>query len=60
MPDNIIPDPNFEGWDGRFVESRPDIPLPKHDLGAIARYMKENNKTYCELSSEEIDMFIIK
>lgn len=59
MPNNIIPDPDFEGWDGRFVESRPDIPPPKHDLGAIARYLKANNKTYNDLSTEELNMFIL-
>lgn len=60
MPNNIIPDPDFEGWDGQFVESRPDLPPPRHDLGAIARYLKVNNKNYADLTPKELDMFIIK
>ena len=32
----------------------------EYNIGELARYMRKNNKTYFDLTQEEIDMFIIK
>ncbi len=60
--DCIIPDPDFEGFDGIFVGSKDGTALPPNniDFSKIIPYMKANNKSFYDLSPEEIEMFKFK
>lgn len=60
MSNGIIPDPDFEGWDGKYVDDRRDLPPTEYDLSAVAHYMKANNKTFFELTAEELNSFKLK
>ena len=58
----IIPDPDFEGFDGIYIGSKEGINLPPNeiDFKRIIKYMKTNNKEFQDLTPEEIEMFKFK
>lgn len=57
---NIIPDPDFEGFDGKFLDnSKPFVPN-EYDLSKFGKYLKANNKTFKDLTSQEIESFRFK
>ncbi len=56
---NIIPDPDFDGWDGTCIGVE-DAPVLKYNLQKLLYYATENNKSVKELSQQEIEMFRIK
>ncbi|HRR75979.1 MAG: hypothetical protein IKI56_05760 [Ruminococcus sp.] len=60
--DFIIPDPDFEEFDGIFVGSKDGTTLPPNniDFSKIIPYMKVNKKSISDLSPEEIEMFKFK
>ena len=59
MPD-VIPDPDFEGFDGKFLDdSACNLPPNRHDLSAIAEYLRKTGKKGTELTKEELDMFLL-
>ncbi len=58
----IIPDPDFDGFDGIFVGSATDPPLPEVpvDYAALGRFMRETGKTYQDMTDEEKNRFVIE
>jgi hypothetical protein len=60
--DCIISDPDFEEFDGVYVGSKDGTVLPPNeiDFAKIIKYMKTKNKSFQELSPEEIEMFKFK
>ncbi|MBR2284478.1 MAG: hypothetical protein IJ874_08710 [Ruminococcus sp.] len=58
----IIPDPDFEWFDGIYVGSKDGTTLPpnKIDFSKIIPYMTANNKSFNDLSPEEIETFKFK
>lgn len=57
MPD-IIPDPDFDGFDGIYAGGEERLPPNRHDLSAIAAYLRKTGKKGTELTKEELDMFL--
>ena len=57
---DYIPDPDFEGFDGSFLDNRIIDPPPnEYDLSAIAEYMKKNHKSFEQLTEKEKAKFKI-
>ena len=56
----IIPDPDFEGFDGRYVDNSIIAPPNEYDFSRMIRYANEKNKELTELSLEEIEQFKFK
>ncbi len=62
MSEEIIPDPDFEGFNGVFCgdNSFPRISMPPiYNMGEIAAYLREHNKKGTELTKAEIKQFNI-
>lgn len=53
----IIRDPDFEEFDGRYVDNTIIAPPNNYDFSRILRYMNENGKKFEELSEKEIEQF---
>lgn len=53
----IIPDPDFDGFDGRFVDDKAPRPEKLYNYTEMCRYMRENNKSFQQMSPEEIEQF---
>ena len=59
MLDSDPPSEAF-GPDGYWLDPNPVLTTDvEYNIGELARYMRKNNKTYFDLTQEEIDMFII-
>ncbi len=59
MPD-ILPDPDFEGFDGIYVGSKEtafQAPPIEIDYPALLNYMRSLGKSFDELTQEEIEKF---
>ena len=56
MPE-IIKDP--ENFDGRYVDNSFHANVSEYDFGRLARYLKETNKAFNELSEIELQMFLL-
>lgn len=56
---NVIPDPDFDGFDGIYVGSKSDLRLPpnEHDLSALGAYLDSTGKEFKDLTQGEIDQF---
>lgn len=56
---NVIPDPDFEGFDGIYAGSKDGLRLPpnEHDLPALGAYLDCTGKEFKDLTQEEIDQF---
>ena len=58
--EDIIPDPDYIDFDGIYVGSTETSSLVlenRHNLSGLSRYMKDNNKTFKELTEEELKTF---
>ena len=56
---DIIEDPDFNGFDGNFVDNSFIGPKPEYNYTLLGRYMRKSNKEFKELSAEEIEQFRI-
>ncbi len=56
----IIKDPDFEEFDGRYVDNTFVAPPNVWDFTRLLQYMKENNKKFEDLSKKEIEQFRFK
>lgn len=55
---NMIPDPECEGFCGLYAGGPSEtLPPSEYDLGKLARYLKEKQMKYAELTSEELRCF---
>ena len=55
---NIIADPECKGFCGLYAGGPSEIlPPSEYDLGKLAKYLKERQKKYTELTSEELRCF---
>lgn len=51
---HIIPDPDFEGFDGNFVDNSIwNAPPNQYKLSEVANYLRETKKDFKDLSDEE-------
>ena len=57
---HIIEDPDFDGWDGKYVDTAVNVPSDDYDFSRLLRYMRKNNKRFEDLSKEEIEKFRFK
>lgn len=56
----IIPDPDFEGFNGVYAGGDFVLPVPEHDYTALGRYMTETGKSFEELTEKELEQFKFK
>ena len=58
---DLIPDPDYEGFNGVFVGDKSTIDLPpcNYDFSAACEYLRNNNKNFEDLTKEEINKFIL-
>ncbi|MBQ5592006.1 MAG: hypothetical protein IIU80_03590 [Clostridia bacterium] len=56
----IIPDPDFEGFNGIYAGGTYVMPPSQHNLTALGRYMTETGKKFHELTEEEVEQFRYK
>lgn len=55
---HIIPDPDFEGFDGNFVDNSIwNAPPNQYKLSEVANYLCETEKDFKDLSDEELENF---
>ncbi len=55
---NIVPDPNFEEFDGVYAGGiNIEPPTEKYNYTEMIRYMRENEKDFSMLTPEEINKF---
>lgn len=58
MPD-ILPDPDFIGFDGVYVGGEKRLPPSQYNLSKMAKYLRDNKKEYSDLTDEEKAMFLL-
>ncbi len=58
MPE-IIPDPDFNDFDGSYVDNKTILPPINYNLSKLAKYMKKHSKRFEDLTTEEINQFKI-
>lgn len=58
MPD-IIPDPDFIGFDGVYVGGEKRLPPSQYDLSKMAKYLRDKKKEYSDLTEEEKARFLL-
>lgn len=56
---NLIPDPDYEGFNGVYVGGKDIINAPpsNYDFPAVSKYLKDNNKSFNDLSDDEKKQF---
>ena len=58
MRDVILPDPDYEGFNGVYVGTKETINKPcEYNLSALLAYLRENNRELKELKPEELERF---
>ena len=55
----FIPDPDYEGFNGVYVGDKSTIDSPpcNYDFSAACEYLRKNNRSFDDLTDEEINMF---
>ena len=55
----LIPDPDYEGFNGVYVGDKGTIDAPpcNYDISAACEYLRNNNKKFEDLTDEEINKF---
>ena len=55
----IIADPECEGFNGLYAGGSLPLPPPQYDMVGMVRYMKQQNKSYFDLTKDEKEQFLI-
>ena len=58
MP-NVMPDPDFIGFNGVYVGGEERLPPNQYDLSGLAKYLRETGKKFADLTDDEKAVFII-
>lgn len=56
---DVIPDPDYESFDGRYVDNSFIAPPAEFNYALLGQYMRENNKEFKDLTPEELEQFKI-
>ena len=56
---DVINDPETIGFDGRYVDDSFCAGAADYDYTMLVRYMKEHNKVFGDLTSDELKLFLI-
>ncbi|MBR3419309.1 MAG: hypothetical protein IKG82_11515 [Oscillospiraceae bacterium] len=59
---DIIPDPDFDGFDGIYVGTKDGYSPPPNNINydTLGAYLRQTGKTFTDLSQEEVDRFKFK
>ncbi len=54
---SIIEDPDFDEFDGCYTDINAPAPTKLYNYTEMVKYMRENNKTFEQMTTDEIEQF---